>query len=179
MRKYFYDKLKALKRLTGLKQYEYFLNAESPEREINSWLDDMEKARGKFGLISNEVVKHIVDEKVLGEEIIGLYPKHIYKWLSDYWSRLDSAKRQKLVQDFNKPEEPKEQGRKLSPEEEQVYIDKLKEMTDKVISKKANSSTQQDLDRKKKEHVLCQVCMGENSQDCKYCENGIRTQTKI
>lgn len=83
MRKYFYDLLQNLDKLTGMKQYEKLMQLSDFKKEIQTLLDILCRVSDQFPYIPDDDKKRIINDAVISDqEFIGLNAKIIYKWLS-------------------------------------------------------------------------------------------------
>lgn len=165
MREYFYNKLKKLKSLTGLK-YMQTLYAEGKEEAINEWLDEVEKISKQFAFIPEEVQKQVIDHNILNEEkLTGFYPAKVSQWLSTYWARQDAAKRQRMIQEYYKEEEPLNKPEVASKEVAMKYINQIKENVKEIGTTKPKKELRKAI-KINQEVVECEHCEAEGCQHC-------------
>lgn len=110
MRKFFYNLLQNLDKLTGMKQYEKLLQTENFKEEIKILLDILCRVSDLFPFIPDYDKQRIINAAVITDsEFIGLNAKVIYKWLNAQKDRYF----QELAHRENESNEPPLEGEAL------------------------------------------------------------------
>jgi hypothetical protein len=82
MRRFFFDLLSSLDKLTGMKQMEKLQATEHPEKEIGELLDVLCNTASLFPMIPEDAQKSILRHAVVSDgDFIGLNAKFVYKSL--------------------------------------------------------------------------------------------------
>lgn len=83
MRRFFFDLLSKLDKLTGMKQMEKMQSCENPEKEIGELLDILCRVSDQFPIIPKKDQQAIINQAVISDaEFKGLNAHIVYKWLS-------------------------------------------------------------------------------------------------
>jgi hypothetical protein len=121
MRRFFFDLLNSLDKLTGMKQMEKLQSMDNPEKEIAELLDILCRVSDQFPIIPKNAQQSIISQAVIADpEFKGLNAHIIYKWLVAHKDRY-------FKEAAHTPSEQDANWKPVEGEQRRHWLDKWKE----------------------------------------------------